>query len=205
MRARVGSEAGRRELLELVVAVEGLDGAHRARLGAHHHRLGRRAEVGEAHALQEVAVGDGRRREVAVVALDEVVGREDSVNVVALGLGEGPLGLAAGVQDALDLSAEALERGGGDDALGSPADAEDGPDVTARRVRDLMTADVVTCEPATTVTTLMTIMTERRIRHVPVVEDGHLVGLVSIGDVVKARVDELERERRELLDYVSGR
>ncbi len=48
-------------------------------------------------------------------------------------------------------------------------------------------------------------MTQRRIRHVPVVEDGRLVGLVSIGDAVKSRIDELETEKRELLDYVSGR
>jgi CBS domain-containing protein len=51
----------------------------------------------------------------------------------------------------------------------------------------------------------MTTMTERRIRHVPVVEEGRLVGLVSIGDVVKARLDELELDKKELLDYVSAR
>jgi CBS domain-containing protein len=51
----------------------------------------------------------------------------------------------------------------------------------------------------------MTTMTERRIRHVPVVDDGHLVGLVSIGDIVKARLDELEHDKKDLLDYVSGR
>ncbi len=83
--------------------------------------------------------------------------------------------------------------------------ARSGAGALDERVRDLMTADVVTCEPATTITALMTTMTERRIRHVPVLDDGRLVGLVSIGDVVKARVDDLERERRELLDYVSAR
>jgi CBS domain-containing protein len=51
----------------------------------------------------------------------------------------------------------------------------------------------------------MTTMTDRRIRHVPVVDDGHLVGLVSIGDIVKARLDELEQDKKDLLDYVSGR
>jgi CBS domain-containing protein len=48
-------------------------------------------------------------------------------------------------------------------------------------------------------------MTERRVRHVPVVSDGRLVGMVSIGDVVKARFDELEHDKQELLDYVSAR
>jgi signal-transduction protein with cAMP-binding, CBS, and nucleotidyltransferase domain len=83
--------------------------------------------------------------------------------------------------------------------------AEDGVSILDRAVADLMTTDVATCAPSTTVMELMTVMTERRIRHVPVLEDNELVGLVSIGDVVKLRLDELERERRELLEYVSAR
>jgi CBS domain-containing protein len=51
----------------------------------------------------------------------------------------------------------------------------------------------------------MTAMTERRIRHVPVVRDGELVGIVSIGDVVKHRIGELEKDRRELVDYINAR
>ena len=72
-------------------------------------------------------------------------------------------------------------------------------------VSDLMSTTVTTCAEETSVDELMALMTERRIRHVPVVVDAALVGLVSIGDVVKARVDELERERRELIDYVNAR
>lgn len=72
-------------------------------------------------------------------------------------------------------------------------------------VSDLMSTAVTTCTEETSVDELMALMTERRIRHVPVVVDAALVGLVSIGDVVKARVDELERERRELIDYVNAR
>jgi CBS domain-containing protein len=52
---------------------------------------------------------------------------------------------------------------------------------------------------------LMALMTEHHIRHVPVVHEKALVGLVSIGDVVKARLDELELDKKELLDYVSAR
>jgi len=48
-------------------------------------------------------------------------------------------------------------------------------------------------------------MTERRIRHLPVVHEGQLVGMISIGDVVKARFDELEHDKKDLLDYVSAR
>jgi CBS domain-containing protein len=50
--------------------------------------------------------------------------------------------------------------------------------------------------------TLARTMTEHRVRHVPVVEDGALVGIVSIGDVVKARLDELEEERAQLVGYI---
>src|SRR5436190_17854289 len=61
-------------------------------------------------------------------------------------------------------------------------------------VTDVMTAEVRTCMPDDTVDSLMALMTERRIRHVPVVVDGELAGIVSIGDVVKHRVHELEHE-----------
>ena len=73
------------------------------------------------------------------------------------------------------------------------------------KVSQLMSHDVVTCNESTELNELMTTMTDRRIRHVPVVDDGHLVGLVSIGDIVKARLDELEQDKKDLLDYVSGR
>jgi CBS domain-containing protein len=73
------------------------------------------------------------------------------------------------------------------------------------KVSQLMSHDVVTCSESTELNELMTTMTERRIRHVPVVDEGHLVGLVSIGDIVKARLDELEHEKKDLLDYVSAR
>ena len=83
--------------------------------------------------------------------------------------------------------------------------ATDGVGAMERPVEPTMSRDVVTCTETTTVDELMATMTERRIRHVPVVAQGRLVGLVSIGDVVKARVTELELARRELLDYVNAR
>jgi CBS domain-containing protein len=66
----------------------------------------------------------------------------------------------------------------------------------------IMTAVVQTCDEDTHVDELMKIMTERRIRHVPVVHDGRLVGIISIGDVVKHRIDQLEFERDQLDSYV---
>ena len=70
-------------------------------------------------------------------------------------------------------------------------------------VADLMTTDVQTCTPRTTVGELMSLMTERRFRHCPVVVEGELAGMVSIGDVVRARVEELEREAQQLSDYIA--
>ena len=69
-------------------------------------------------------------------------------------------------------------------------------------VSTIMSSQVQTCEKDATVNELMSIMTERRFRHVPVVEDGRLTGIVSIGDVVKSRMSELEFERDQLDHYV---
>lgn len=83
--------------------------------------------------------------------------------------------------------------------------AASGEHALHQKVAELMSCEVSTCSESTELNELMTTMTERRIRHVPVLEDGHLVGLVSIGDVVKARLEELEHDKKDLLDYVSGR
>jgi CBS domain-containing protein len=73
------------------------------------------------------------------------------------------------------------------------------------RVRDLMTVEVITCTQNSTVAELMTVMTERRIRHIPVLsESGELLSIVSIGDVVKAHITEIENERKALADYVNS-
>jgi CBS domain-containing protein len=69
-------------------------------------------------------------------------------------------------------------------------------------VQQIMTAVVQTCEPNHDVDTLMALMTEHRIRHVPVMDEGQLIGVVSIGDVVKSRITQLEFERDQLEVYV---
>ncbi len=79
-----------------------------------------------------------------------------------------------------------------------------GAEVVGLPVARLMTAQVVTCDPTDSVERLMSVMTEHRIRHVPVVEDGALVGIVSIGDIVKSRLDELETERATLHEYLTA-
>ena len=71
-------------------------------------------------------------------------------------------------------------------------------------VGDLMTTDVVTCSPRDRAADLARVMTERRIRHLPVCDDRGLIGIVSIGDLVKARIDQLENEREQLASYINS-
>jgi CBS domain-containing protein len=71
-------------------------------------------------------------------------------------------------------------------------------------VSGLMTKAVETCAPSDTADSLLERMTTGRFRHLPVVEDGRMVGLLSIGDVVKARVTEIERENAAMADMLSG-
>jgi len=71
-------------------------------------------------------------------------------------------------------------------------------------VRELMTQEVVTCTPKDSIAGLMAQMTERRIRHLPVVKDGMLDGMVSIGDVVKSRIEEVESEASAMRNFITG-
>ena len=78
-----------------------------------------------------------------------------------------------------------------------------GVDVLGLPVSDLMTADVTTCGPEDNVEHLMRLMTDQRVRHIPVVVEGKLHGIVSIGDLVKHRIDELQDERDQLVGYIN--
>lgn len=80
----------------------------------------------------------------------------------------------------------------------------EGAGVLDRPVADCMTKDPFTCGLETTLDELMGVMTNRRIRHMPVVENGRLVGIVSIGDVVKRKIDDAEREAAMLKEYIAS-
>jgi len=82
--------------------------------------------------------------------------------------------------------------------------SDKGEDLMSRRVDDIMTRTVITCEPSDTVGELMAEMTNRRIRHFPVVAAGRLRGIVSIGDLVKSRLDEVEFEASSLRSFIAG-
>jgi CBS domain-containing protein len=81
--------------------------------------------------------------------------------------------------------------------------AQRGAAVMSEPVTEIYTAQVRTVAPETSLDDVMRLMTEHRMRHAPVVIDGALSGLVSIGDVVKSRIDELETERTALSDYIT--
>jgi CBS domain-containing protein len=130
--------------------------------------------------------------EVVTVAPDRPV-RE--VLAVLAEHGIGAVVVAAGERSIAGIVSER-------DVVRALARVEDGAlDLAAS---DLMATDVVTCEPDTTVDHLMAVMTERRVRHVPVVVDGELVGLVSIGDVVKHHIATLEHETKAMQDYIAN-
>jgi len=82
--------------------------------------------------------------------------------------------------------------------------ARHGAGLLSLTVAQVMTRPVVTCDPAESVGELMAEMTNRRIRHLPVVQDGRLCGIVSIGDLVKNRLDEIEYEASSLRSFIAG-
>ena len=78
-----------------------------------------------------------------------------------------------------------------------------GADVLARPVSSIMTATVASCTKSDTVDAVSRLMTENRVRHVPVLDGKQLIGIVSIGDVVKTRMEQLEAEQQQLQSYIT--
>jgi CBS domain-containing protein len=78
----------------------------------------------------------------------------------------------------------------------------DGAAVLEQTVADIMTADVKTAAPEDNIEDTARVMTQARVRHLPIVSGGELVAIISIGDVVKHRIDELQVERDQLVDYI---
>ncbi len=123
---------------------------------------------------------------------------EASIAEVAIVLAEHRIGAVVVTDDGRAIDGVLSER----DIVRALARPDDG--MLAATARSLMTAEVVTCQPDTTVEELMATMTDRRIRHVPVLVDGAMVGLVSIGDVVKHHIATLEHETRAMHDYIAN-
>ena len=136
--------------------------------------------------------------------------RAKGASVVTIGPDASVADLVAGLRDA-GIGAMVVSADGRTvDGIVSERDvvralAQHGGRVVDRPVSDLMTRSVVTCSPGDSVKQLMSEMTRRRIRHLPVVADGELVGIVSIGDVVKNRLEEMETETNVLREAYIGR
>lgn len=82
--------------------------------------------------------------------------------------------------------------------------ANHGMEAVALPVTEVMTANVIFCKPADTIDRLMAEMTQRRFRHLPVMDQGRVIGIVSIGDVVKNRIAETEAEAESLRQYIAA-
>jgi CBS domain-containing protein len=134
----------------------------------------------------------GKGRNVATIRPDETVGAVVDMlisrNIGALVVSADGTGVD-GIISERDIVHGLVDRGAG---------------LLSLKVADVMTRNVITSELADTVDQLMAEMTNRRIRHFPVVEDGRLCGLVSIGDVVKHKLDEVEYEARSLRSFIAG-
>ncbi|MEK9672677.1 MAG: CBS domain-containing protein [Rhodospirillaceae bacterium] len=121
-----------------------------------------------------------------------------SVGAAAKMLGEAKIGAVVVSDDGETIAGILSERdivrvmgSGGASALDLP-------------VSKAMTTNVVTCKPDDRIVELMSLMTQRRIRHLPVVDGGKMAGVISIGDVVKERMDEIERDAAAMHDYITG-
>jgi len=82
--------------------------------------------------------------------------------------------------------------------------AKEGASILTRKVADVMTAPALTVAPESGVLAALSLMTRRRIRHLPVIAAGRVVGVVSIGDLVKYRIDKIEAEAAAMRDYIQG-
>jgi CBS domain-containing protein len=82
--------------------------------------------------------------------------------------------------------------------------AQDGAACMASPISSIMSREVIFADPKETIDSLLERMTDRRIRHLPVVKDGRLVGIVSIGDLVKAKIAEAEAEAQNLKAYIAA-
>jgi CBS domain-containing protein len=148
--------------------------------------------VSEEALMNVEAILKGKGRSVATVPPDATI--EEAVNE----LRRRGIGALVVSRDGVTVDGILSER----DVVHALADRGSG--LLDLPVSALMTSRVFTCTSRDSIAELMAMMTDRRIRHLPVVEDGRLSGIVSIGDVVKMRLDEVEYEASSLRSFIAG-
>ena len=137
------------------------------------------------------AIWGSKGREVATIAPDQSLSQAVAI------LGEKRIGALPVLADG-DVVGIISER----DVIYSLRDR--GADVLQWPVSKVMTAPAITAEPSTSVLAALAMMTQRRIRHLPVLDRGELAGIVSIGDLVKHRMDRIEEEAEAMRAYIQG-
>ncbi len=129
-----------------------------------------------------------------VVTVNPSMGTEEAVrfladNKIGAVVVTGAGGKIAGILSERDIVRAVASKGG--DALGMP-------------ISSIMTSKVTTCGEGHTVNQVMELMTNGRFRHLPVEKDGKLIGIISIGDVVRRRIEDVEREAAEIKAYIAS-
>lgn len=125
-------------------------------------------------------------------------GAKASISEILSKLAEHGIGAIVVVEDSNEIVGIVSER----DIV--RAIVESGIAVLSEPVGSIMTSEVMTCEDSETINEVMARMTRGRFRHLPVEKNGRLTGIISIGDVVKARIEEVEREAEEMRAYISA-
>jgi CBS domain-containing protein len=153
------------------------------------HPLSRRASREEGMSVKGILAEKGRA--VMTVGPDQTIG--DAVKV----LGEHKIGAVVVVDKAGAIKGILSER----DVVRQIA--SEGPGVLMHSISGAMTHKVQTCAPEETIETVMARMTRGRFRHLPVIENGRLAGIISIGDVVKKRIEDIQREADDIRNYIA--
>lgn len=135
-----------------------------------------------------------------------IIADRDAVEIVSCDVSK-PVSEAVSILAEKRIGAMPVMRGGSVAGIISERDviyrlASNGSGCLEGPVEAIMTSPVITVEPSTTVDEALALMTRRRFRHFPVVEDGALVAFISIGDLVKTRIDEVEHEAEALRNYI---
>jgi len=136
----------------------------------------------------------------------QIIRRKDA-DIASVAPGTAITEVAAMLQDRGIGAAVVLDDGGKLAGIVSERDivhalAEHHDAIAERTAGDLMTTEVQTCKPAHEINDVMRVMTQKRFRHLPVMDGGKLIGVISIGDAVKSRIEELENERNALESFV---